>query len=197
MHSSSEPPREDLDLALCEANLLGLEVRRESRNGAATLAVLSLPTEGPQPEDRRVQLVFRSIGRVAASLRLGDWDDERAPVQPFELAELLPTVQSFDGLPVYGELFDVADREISKYSDRLSFDLELTPEGRSRSLRLFQEGVERHLDVWIWFDELVVRDPKGVVIPTDEFVAGARRWWEAFAKKDPRTEGYGMYPYEP
>src|SRR6266511_308354 len=77
MELSSED-RAALGVALNEAALLGVEVDRGTRHAAATLAVLSLPMEGPEPEDRRVQLVLESVGRFAASLRLGRWDDGNA-----------------------------------------------------------------------------------------------------------------------
>ncbi len=194
MELSSED-RAALGVALNEAALLGVEVDRGTRHAAATLAVLSLPMEGPEPEDRRVQLVLESVGRFAASLRLGRWDDGNAAVLPFLLEELLPTVQSFGGLPIYGwEFFDVAERTFPALAHRLSLDVQLGLDGAAHSLFLFQEGPDRHLDLWLWFDRFTIRDPVGRVISLADFTAGGRRWWDAFNKHDPRIQGHGMFP---
>ena len=194
MDLSSED-RAALGVALEEATLLGVEVDRGTRRAAITFAVLSLPMHGPQPEDRRVQFVFESIGRVAASLRLGHWDDDKAAVQPFLLEELLPTVQSFGGLPIYGwEFFDVADRTFPPLAHRLSLDVLLGFDGEAHSLFLFQGAPDRHLDLWFWFERFTIRDPVGRVIPLADFTAGGRRWWDAFHQHDPRTQGHGIFP---
>src|SRR5260221_8868724 len=97
----SEHERKRLGVALTEADLLGFELDPERRIAAATLRVPTLPDSGPPPQDRRVQLLLRPVGRVAASLRNGRWDDPAAEVVPFAIDDLLTTVQSFGGLPVY------------------------------------------------------------------------------------------------
>ena len=184
-----------LGTALNEATLLGAEVSQERRLAAATFAVLTLPESGPSPQDRRVQLLFHNVGRVAASLRLGRWDNANAPKQDFALEQLLSVVQSFGGLPVYGwEFFDIHDKSFPEWSDRLSLDF-IAPDSKPRhSVTLFQEGDNRHLDICIWFDEFSVHSPSGVSIAVDEFIAGGKRWWDAFYKGDERTSGSGMYP---
>jgi hypothetical protein len=61
-------------------------------------------------------------------------------------------------------------------------------------LRCFQDGVTRHLDLCLWFDELEIRRPSGEQVPLDEFAAAGKRWWDAFHAHDPRTQGLGMAP---
>jgi hypothetical protein len=191
----SEEDCDNLGVALNEATLLGVEVDLEKRRAAATLAVLTLPPEGPGPKDSRVQIVFERLERVAASLRRGRWDDPTALVDPFGVNELLPKVQSFGGLPIYGwEFFDIADETFPALSNRLSFDVSLGAAGGTHSFVVFQEGIDRHLDLWLWFDHFTIRDSLGVVIPLNEFVAGGRRWWDAFHRLDPRTQGHGIDP---
>jgi hypothetical protein len=56
----------------------------------------------------------------------------------------------------------------------------------------FQEGVDRHLDLIVWFDAFVVRDSAGLDISITDYVGGGRRWWTAFRGDDPRTQGFGM-----
>ena len=77
--------------------------------------------------------------------------------------------------------------------DRLSLDVSLGPEGRAHSLSLFQKAPAAP-GLWLWFDRVTVRDAAGRVVPLEDFVAGGRRWWDAFHRHDPRTEGRGMFP---
>lgn len=178
-----------------EARILGAEVVAEARLAAITLEVLSLPESGEPPADRRIQLLLSPVGRVAASLRLGAGDDAEAPVEAIELGDLLKVVEGFKGA-IYGvDFFDRDEKEIALWADRLSLDWRSGPDGFSHSLYLFQEGApRRHLDLCIWFDQVVIKDPLGRVIPIEEFIAGGNRWWEAFRNDDPRTRASGIVP---
>jgi len=193
--SLTEEQRAGLNVALNEAELLGFEVDAERRIAAATFRVLRLPEIGPAPDDRRVQFLFRSIGRVAASLRDGRWDDPAAPIVPFALGDLLSVVQSFGGLPVYGwEFIDVHAKELGKWGDRLSLNWISGDDGRSHSITVFQESGNRILDLCVWFDEFEIRDSERHALPIDTFIAAGKRWWDAFYAGDERTKGYGMAP---
>jgi hypothetical protein len=54
-----EEQRHGIDVALNEADLLGFEVDPTRRLAAATFRVLTLPENGPAPNDRRVQFLLR------------------------------------------------------------------------------------------------------------------------------------------
>jgi hypothetical protein len=143
-----------------------------------------------------VQLVFRPVGRVVASLRSGRWDDAAAEVVPFDVTDLLPVVEGFGGQPIYGwEFFDVHDKELARWGRRLSLDWRSGPGGLSRSITLFQASAghaEQHLDLCVWFDDLEVRRPHGSVLSLDEFAAGGERWWDGMYAGDERTRGEGI-----
>jgi len=193
--SLTEEQRKGLGVALNEADLLGVEVDPRRRIAAVTLRVLTLSESGPAPEDRRVQLLLRPVGRVAASLRNGRWDNPDAPVVPLTLDDLLPTVRSFGGLSIYGwEYIDAHANELAKWGDRLSLDWISGADGVSHSITLFQDPGDRILDLCVWFDELEIRDPEGNTIPLDSFIEAGKRWWDAFYAGDERTQGYGMAP---
>jgi hypothetical protein len=190
----SDADRTGLGVALNEATLLGVEVNEGSRRAAATFAVLTLPPLGPMPKDPRVRFIFEPVGRVIASLRLGRWNDSEAPVESFPLDRLLLVVQSFCS-SIYGwEFFDCEQQNLSALVDRLSLDRRLGPDGCAHSISLFQERPDRHLDLWVWFDRLTIRDPSGRTIELEEFIAGGRRWWDAFNKGDERVSGCGIFP---
>ena len=61
---------------------------------------------------------------------------------------------------------------------------------------LFQESatVDRHLDLWIWFDNMLIRDASGNTIELSDFIAGGQRWWDALYAGDSRTAGHGVIP---
>lgn len=193
--------RLELGIALNESDLLGFEVDANRRVAAATFRVLTLPKSGPAPEDRRVQMLFSPIGRVAASLRHGRWDDASAPVERFELSQLLDVVQRFGGQPIYGwEFFDQPENKLAKWGNRLSLDWRGGSDGLSRSITVFQEsfGPEQAiLDLCVWFDELQVRRPDGETVPLEEFAAAGRRWWDGLHAGDSRTQSHGIVPGGP
>ncbi|MHB1156612.1 MAG: hypothetical protein ACYC26_07215 [Phycisphaerales bacterium] len=83
--------KQGLGVAFNEAALLGVEVDMSRRMGSVTLRVFTLPTEGPPPEDSRIQILLHPVGRVAASLRAGHWNDPLAKVKAFPIEKLLAT----------------------------------------------------------------------------------------------------------
>jgi len=182
-----------LNVALNEATMLGAEVDTERRLAGVTLSVLTLPDEGAAPDDPRVQFLFHPVGRVAASLRLGNWNDSSAEVVPFEVGELSQIVESFK-LPIYGWKFFDLDDDFDQWKDRFSVDYRLGDDGLSHSVTLFQEGPDRHLDLRIWFDSFGLQDVTGRVLEIADFIAGGKRWWDGLYSGDPRAKGLGIVP---
>lgn len=190
--------QEDIDglgVALNEATLLGFEVSEKDRVAAVTFEVLSLPEFGNPPSDSRVLFVFAPVGRIAASLRLGRWDDNTAQVVPFTIDQLFDVVQDFGGQPIHGwKFFDVDHEQIKRWVERLSLDCLWEPKSLSHSITLFQEGNGKHLDICLWFDDFIITDPKGNEISLPNFIAGGKRWWDGLYSGDKRTNGYGISP---
>jgi len=111
---------------------------------------------------------------------------------PLRLGDLLPAVQSFDGCPIYG--WEFIDVPFAEPTDK-SCDVTLGPAGNTHVLHVFQKGGQRgSLQLWLWFDDLILRTPTGEAIPLDEFIAGGRRWWGALHADDARTSGAGIFP---
>lgn len=180
--------RAGLGTALNDAILVSVHVDAKHRTAWVTLAVLMLPEDGPPPADPRILLRLFPVGRVAASLRRGGWNDAEATVEQFALEELPSVVESFVGQPIYGwEFFDVREQESAEWLRRLSLDVEFGQEGREHSVFLFQEGSNSDLDLLIWFDEIEVQDSKGRSLPFQDLIASGERWWKAFRAQDPRT----------
>jgi hypothetical protein len=193
----------DFGVALNEATFVGLEVILEYRGVALTFSTLALPSDdGPPPADPRVQIRVGQVGRIAASLRNGNWDDQAARVERFELDQLSDVVDSFEQQPIYGRRFlDMPDADnFDQWKNRLSLDWRSEPGGTAHTLDLFQEGVRvplRHLDLRIWFDGLWIVDPEIQPIAFDDFTAAGVRWWKAMREGDPRTRNQGIVPAAP
>lgn len=187
---------EGLNIALNEATLLGLEhdPSRWAANG--TFAVLSLPESGEVPTDRRIQVLFVNVGRVAATLT----EPDQPGAVPVQLEQLLDVVQSFGGRAIYGEFFDIKDNPLQPSGAGKSLDIEFEDGSRAHSINLFQDdGQEggRRIDICIWFEGLALLTPDGNEVDLEEFVAGGRRWWDAFHKHDPRTQGHNLFSMAP
>lgn len=189
----SEEQIHGLGTALNEATLLGVEPNPERELVGATFDVLTLPKDGPSQADSRIQIVFCNVGRIAASLRLGRWDDRNAKIEKLEVEQLLDVTQGFH-VPIYGwEFFNLDIRELD-WLDRLSLDWRGSNDPAPNSFSFFQEGDKRHLDVCLWFGDMSIRRPDGNETPLEEFIGGGKRWWDAFYSGDPRTEGKGIVP---
>lgn len=192
----TDDDRDGLNVALNEATWCDLVAVPDRRRVAVGLNVLTLPAEGPAPEDTAVILLLDGVSRVAASLRHGRWDDASAQVEPLTVPTLTDAVRSFGGQALCGwEFVDPPADSWADWRDRLSLDAALSTEPAPHVLELFQEsamGEPRHLDVRVWFSELQVVRRTGKPVPLTEFVAGGRRWWDALYAGDPRTDGHGI-----
>lgn len=190
----NEATRSGLGVALNEADLVGLAFDLVTRTAVVTLLVPALAADSAH-RAREVQLLLHPVARVAASLRRGVWNDRDAAVVPQRLDDLPATVRSFGGQPIYGfEFFDVHERELATWGDRLSLDWRSGSGAGAHSLALFQEGgLDRHLDLCLWFDDLEILDGRGMRVRVEDFVAEGSAWWCAFRAGDARTQGHGMF----
>ena len=186
-----------LNTALSEATCLGLVVDAANAQLSLDLEVLTLPPEGPAPEDYRVRLTFTGVGRVAASLRMQEWDDLAPTVLPLQLDGLDKAIRSFGGGRLHGwEFIDVDDSGWVHWSELLSFDTQIDTHPSAHVLEFSQEeGIDpRELDVRVWFDNITIQDPNGIEIPLAQFIEGGVRWWKAHDAGDPRTMRAGIVP---
>ena len=159
-------------------------------------SVLSLPEEGPEPSDPRILMRLRNVSRIAASLRHGLWNDESAAVEAFSLERLSEVVLNFRGMPIYGWKFiDRSEGSWEQWQSRLSLDETLGAHGTQHTIELFQEtrGIQ-HLDLRIWFDDLVIYDMTQNIVSIEDFGAAGKRWWDALYAGDERVQGHGIHP---
>ncbi len=141
--------------------------------------MLALPGTESEDVDHVVRLVLVPVGRVAASLRHGRWDDQSAMVEQLTLDQLDDAVKRFGAQEIYGwRFFDAAEAH-NDWLDRLSLDWRSTPGGTRHGASLFQEwglpGALQHLDIRLWFDELRIFNLAMNMVPLADFVAGGVR----------------------
>lgn len=183
-----------LGIALNEAAWTHVEHLVPECTVEAELEVLTLPESGPEPSDRRRILRLTGVSRIAASYRRGRWDDPLAQAVPLELTDLNEVIERFGRLPIYGwEFIDLGDAHFRRWRDRLSLDIRLDASG-THTVDVFQENGVEILDYRVWFAGLEVLDGEGLRIPTEAFVAGGVRWWDALYARDGRTGGHGIVP---
>lgn len=196
----------DLNIALNEAEWHDAVVRSDIAEAMLVFRVLALPESGPEPgpRERVLRLRVSEIGRVAASLREGRWDDADAAVQPFDLEQLSEIVSSFGVQPVYGwEFFDPPESSWQHWRNRLSLDVCLLGGSGGPDqhvLDLSKEslsGPTRVLDLRIWFYGLSGYDMDGNSKPLLEVASAGRRWWDGLYADDPRTQGHGIVRAKP
>jgi hypothetical protein len=190
---------DELNVALNEATMLGLEFDPESRRIGLTLSLLALP-EGPEPmTEPRVLFLFGNIKRVIVSFRDGAWNDPLARVLPVEPDALLAVCRELGAQAIYGwEFLGGAERALAEWGDRISLDWRAPEaEASTYSFAAFQEGVERHLDFAFWFDTIECRTPSGVPVALDELAAAGRRFWDGVHAGDQRTSESGIVAGKP
>jgi len=192
-----------LDVALNEAEWHNARVRSDVSEAMLDFRVLALPEVGPEPdaEGRVLRLRLIQVGRVAASLRSGLWNDEEAAVEPFDLEDLNDVVHSFGAQPIYGwRFFDPPDEDWLHWRNRLSLDVRVSEASDLHVIDLFQEsgaGPLRHLDLRIWFADLAGYDFDNNPVSLSEAAESGKRWWDALYAGDERVQGHGIVPGKP
>jgi hypothetical protein len=196
--SFTEEQRRGLNIALNEAVLLGFEVDPSRRMAGATFSVLTLPENGPPPDDRRVQILFSPVGRVAASFWQRATDETPWEVTTFKVEELLKVVQDVGKVSLKGwNYIDVDDKALRSSEKRLSLEWESGVDGRAHSITVSPLAQHHVLDLSAWFDSLEVRLPSGAEVKFEDFIAGGKRWWDALHAGEERTKGFGIVPGSP
>ncbi len=144
-----------LEVALNEADWLAFSANPERRETVLRFEVRTLPAGDGDAERSIIDLRLHGITRIAASLRLGTWDDRTAVVVPQALSDLSGAVAWFGGQPIYGwDFFDLDDEHWARWRDRISIDTRWASPEAPHSLDVFQESSpygRRHLDLRLWF----------------------------------------------
>jgi hypothetical protein len=177
----------DLNIALNEADLLGVEV--ETPTVALRLWVLALPERGPAPTNRRRRLVLEQVGRIVARFATSQDAGSTYHAQALTMKDVVRR-SSFKGDSMYGWDFVASAAQIFDGEDLqdASVDFRLSDKASTLGFYAFREGYEwQKLQLWIGFESIAIFDANGSSIPLDEFIQDGKRWWEHFWADDPRT----------
>lgn len=186
----------DLDYALEEALLLGLELDLAEATATVVLSVPAVPESDDDPAGRRFDLVLCGLGGLVASLRDGPFHDEAAVIVPVSVEQLPGVVASFRGLPVYGGRFFDDEERCSKCAARPSVEWDSGGDPSRHSLALSQDAPDRCLGLCFRFERLRILDGTGRDVSPEELLDTARRFWKALKDGDPRTRRSGIVPLD-
>jgi hypothetical protein len=188
---------DQLDLALNESTVCGLRYDADLDEARLLIEVEALPEVGPIDRDPSRAVVMSSVESIEVTVR-SDRVGGYGPVVP--VGSLDDLEQFFAGLsyahPMYGwEFVDVA---VPGPAWQVEPSLRVRP-GRgvaAHSLRWFTEcgsagrtGEQRSyvLQGVVRFAQLRIERADARPEPLEEFVADARRWWDAFQRRDARV----------
>jgi len=186
---------DQLDLAFNEATVCGLAFDSETCEARLIVEVLALPEAGPIDNDPRRIVVFSEVSSVEVILRADT--DPLGPVLPLaSLAELEAFFASLGQADaMYGWTFvDIADPG-ENWCTVPSLTMGAAAGASEHSIHWFtecgragaNEDWERYfLQGVVRFGALRVERADGRSVAVEDFVADARRWWDAFQGRDPR-----------
>jgi hypothetical protein len=194
---SAEGLLERLEVALNEADAVGVRTGPTPGTVDVLLHVLALPIEGPVNPDLRRVLRLSGVGDVAFLLRR-DTPDGYGPTLSLET---LDAVEAF---------FESLSHQDAMYGWRFFDEPSLTKNWPSDvSLRMTLGGSSGHIFYWftecrcgtgdeaegymfegtIAFDQLRVFLADGAEVDPEDFAKAGERWWEGFHHGDPRVGG--------
>lgn len=182
-----------LNIALNEATLLEIKLSSDKKKMAMTFDVLSLPSQDKvKLIDQKIFLILYNIGRIAISLKKGNWDDKNAKIIKLSIDNFAEVLKKNCGYPIYGnDFFNCEKNDFVTWKERLSLNIVNEDGSVKNTLDIFQEG-KNHLDMRIWFEGLKILSLHQNEISIEDFIAGGKRWWGAFYKKDKRTQEHGI-----
>jgi hypothetical protein len=188
--------REGVEVALNEADVVGLRPNPDAAWLDVLVHVLALPERGPlDPDARRI---IRLLGprTVKVPLRTDAVDGRYGP--PIELADLDAVETFFATLSWGGSLCGwrfLDDPSLTgDWPQQTSLTVQLQPGPGTHSFYWFNECGHDHdgqvqslcIEGTVTFDDLLVMRADGNPIPIEEFIADGQRHWAALRAGDER-----------
>lgn len=190
--------RERLEVALNEADVVGVRLDPAGAYADVLLHVIALPESGPLMKDGRRIMRLNRPAELRFLLRR-DPVGERAATQPaIPLADEAAVENLFDSLAwggsIYGWRFFDDPGLTGDWPADPSLRISIRTEGGAHSFYWFNEcGVERDgeaegfcIEGTVTFDDLAVFDAEEREIPIDTFIADGVRQWDAVYAQDAR-----------
>ena len=174
--------KDDINLALNEATIIGFDFDENKRIVCVTFFPIAIQENGTIPEDNRFLFVFRNVGRLAASLTL----DNGEPAIIFKPNELADKMDEYRYGSIYGwEFIDNKEGLFETWEDNKSFDLVLNNSfAEQHTVDLFQEDNYSHKSIIlrIWFDYIDIFDSNLQKFDMQLFAENGKRGWTKLYK---------------
>lgn len=190
-----EETREKVEVALNEADVLGVRLEPDGAWCDLLVHVLALPPVGPIDPDPRRVLRLTSPGEIRVLLRrdLGSAAGDTIPMRDLDDVEEFFSSITWSGA-MYGWRFLDLPSDSEDWPDEVSLAVSVGSGKRSHSIRWFNEcgRVEDGqpaayvIEGSITFEDLIVLRADGSQVPIDEFIEDGRRWWDALHGGDER-----------
>lgn len=186
--------RSDLDLAMNEAEVVGLRLASDASWCDVLLHVVALDADGAIDRDPRRVLRLRDPTQVDVLLRRDTLDGLGPPIP---LADLAAVEEFFAGLSaseaMYGWRFFDYEHGTEDWPSELSLSLGLREASSPHTFWWFNEcgqgrgeSFARYcIEGRVSFERLDVMRADGTALKVAQFVADAERWWSAFRSHDP------------
>lgn len=147
-NKKSDETLKQLDSALEEATLLGLELNEEKNIVLSTFKMLCCDSEGNIPDDRRVSIIFGPVGKIVASL-----------------------IDVPEGYSMTVEESQALDKKSFEYHST-------NQNGTRHTIDLFQSDLDKHLEIRIWFDNVKAFTPDQEEVPIETLFINAKNAWD-------------------
>ena len=190
-----EQAREGMDVALNEAEVLGLRLGESGAWCDLLVHVVALPEHGPLGSDRRRILRLLEPGHVTVLLRT-DQAETSGYGDAIPLASLEEVEAFFASLTrsdtMYGWSFLDHPAPPSDWPAEPSLTVKLRGDDAPHSLYWFNEcgrdDAAYCIEGVVTFDDIEVLRADGTPEPLDEFVADGARYWQALNANDERLD---------
>jgi hypothetical protein len=174
-----------INLAFNESRIVDCAINNTENKVVTEFETLSLLENGLRPKDPTVKILFEGVSQVSINLKLGEWNDENAPIKKLQIEEVSKEVRNFDGQEMYGwEFVNTPNSEIefNKWKDNASLHINISEINAVNTIDLFSEHFSKDsktIDIRICFEKFSVKSKSGELIELKEFVKRGHRAWDA------------------
>lgn len=178
----------DLDLAFNESRILDCIILEKKKEVITIFDQFALLKDGTIPNDSRVKITFENVSRIAALLKLGEWNERKAPIKTLSIENISNEIRKFEGQEMYGwEFINVpkSEKDFHKWEKTASLDVKFQSKNNTtNTIDIFSEHFSENpktLNLRIWFEKFKIESMSGELIDEVQFIVrGLRSWNKLF-----------------
>jgi hypothetical protein len=187
-----------LNITLNEARVLDIEFNHVKNLVGITIEPVALGINGKVPEDNRVQIILKPVGKFIITLRNGNWKDEITKIIKFKPEQISKIFEEVRGCPIYGwEFFNTIETDSGKKEEKpICKYKSKSNNGLANTLAFGSDDTsgKRSIDFKFWFDKLEVFSPSYESITIENFIANGKRGWDSIYGGGEATKQFGIFP---